>query len=376
MAAAARASPCAGSSCAPQSKAAESARRSFATCRRKPRRVKGSWTSVSNTPTRMRADCTNGSGSFLSRATSRSFTCAGCRPLQVNAPDRKVVGTRYDDCPGSTDLALAVPHVARRQLRPAGLADRPRTPGRQIPAARPRSRAVAARRRVPGGGPGRRDPRGDPVPGAGGPRHHHRRRDPARELLQPLRHGIGRGRHRQPRRGARSQRAPQPGPARRRRDPASSPGAGARHRVPASQHRSHDQGHGPRSVHDVSAGAERLLPRPRVTRHGVRRGLQRGDQGPVRGRRRHRAAGRALPAGTAGGGSGVRCGRADAGARRSDGHDGRPPVLRLRRHHPRPPIGVLVPVRARRLSVRPGLDRDGAVGPRPRRSSGRSRARR
>ena len=172
---------------------------------------------MSNTPTRMRADCTNGSGSFLSQATSRRFTCAGCRPLQVNAPDRKVVGTRYDDCPGSTDLALAVPDVARRQLCPAGLADRPRSawPARFPPRVRARELwrpddeylaeaqddatlvAIRSQERA-------------------GPRHHHRRRDPARELLQPLRHGVGRGRHRQPRRGAGSQRPPQPGPARRR----------------------------------------------------------------------------------------------------------------------------------------------------------------
>jgi 5-methyltetrahydropteroyltriglutamate--homocysteine methyltransferase len=39
------------------------------------------------------------------------------------------------------------------------------------------------------------------------------------------------------------------------------------------------------------------------------------------------------------------------------------PVLRIRRDHPRPPGGILVPARAGRLLVRPGVDRDRAVRP-------------
>jgi len=39
-------------------------------------------------------------------------------------------------------------------------------------------------------GAGRRDAARDPRPGGSGPGHHHRRRDPARELLQPFRHAL------------------------------------------------------------------------------------------------------------------------------------------------------------------------------------------
>ena len=49
---------------------------------------------------------------------------------------------------------------------------------------------------------------------------------------------------------------------------------------------------------------------------------------------------------------------------RGGGRDHRgPPVLRLRRHHPRPAIGLFVPGRAGRLPRRPDLDRDSAVRP-------------
>jgi len=69
---------------------------------------------------------------------------------------------------------------------------------------------------IPRPGPGRRHPGGDPVPGGGRARHRHRRRDPAGELLQPLRHRTVRYGHRQPGRGAGPQRASQPGAAGRR----------------------------------------------------------------------------------------------------------------------------------------------------------------
>ena len=61
--------------------------------------------------------------------------------------------------------------------------------------------------------------RRDPRAGGGRARHPHRRRDPPRELLQPLRHRARRRRHRQPGHGARPQRPPQPGAPGRRPDP-------------------------------------------------------------------------------------------------------------------------------------------------------------
>ena len=108
-------------------------------------------------------------------------------------------------------------------------------------------------------GAGRRHAARDPRPGARRPRHHHRRRDAARELLQPLRHRARRRRHRQSRHRARPHRPSQSGAARRRQDPPQASGRGARREVPARQHRPHDQDHRARPVHHVAAGAERFL---------------------------------------------------------------------------------------------------------------------
>ena len=109
------------------------------------------------------------------------------------------------------------------------------------------------------------------------------------------------------------------------------------------------QGHRARPVHDVAAGAGRLLRRSAIGRAGVRRGVQRGGEGPVRGRRRHRAARRALPAGPARAGPRVRAGGAEPGAGRRRRHDRGAHLLRLRRDHPRAAVGLLVPARAGRL---------------------------
>ena len=95
----------------------------------------------------------------------------------------------------------------------------------------------------------------------------------------------------------------------------------------------------------------------------VRRGGQRGDPRPVRGRRRHRPAGRAVPAGAGGRGRQVRGGGRQPGARGRDRarHHRPAPVLRLRRRHPRAARGLLVPAGAGGLRRRADLDRDRPV---------------
>ena len=195
----------------------------------------------------------------------------------------------------------ASPHLARRRLyaQPDWLIDREKLAGRFPPRVRARELWRVAPR-VPRAGAGRRHAPRHPRPGARRARHHHRRRDAPRELLQPLRHRARRRRHRQPGHRARPQRPPEPGAARRRPDPPQAPGRGrATSKFLRAQHRPHDQDHRAGPVHDVAAGAERLLHErggagPRLRRRG-----QRGDPGPVRRRRRHRADRRAVHAGAA-----------------------------------------------------------------------------
>ena len=100
----------------------------------------------------------------------------------------------------------------------------------------------------------------DPRPGARGAGHHHRRRDPPRELLQPLR-------------ARRSTASTSTTPARCStatatrcrcraspdRSAAASRSSSRDVRVPAREHRPQDQGHGPGPVHDGPAGAGRPL---------------------------------------------------------------------------------------------------------------------
>jgi hypothetical protein len=61
------------------------------------------------------------------------------------------------------------------------------------------------------------------------------------------------------RHGAGPLRAPQPRAARRRQDPAAACRRSGGREVPAFPHREADQDHRARPVHDVAAGAERLL---------------------------------------------------------------------------------------------------------------------
>ena len=86
---------------------------------------------------------------------------------------------------------------------------------------------------LPRAGPGRRDAARDPGPGAGRPRHHHRRRDPPGELLQRFATALEGVDIDNPGTRARPQRPPQPGAANRRPDPPAAPGRGGRRGVPA-----------------------------------------------------------------------------------------------------------------------------------------------
>ena len=125
-------------------------------------------------------------------------------------------------------------HDDRRQPAPARLADRPRPARPPVPAAGAGRGAVADPGAVPPGGAGRRDPGRDPVAGGGRARRRHRRGDPPRVLLQPLRDRAGRARPRAPRARVRNRsgidipvprvvgeiRRPRAGPGRRRPVPA------------------------------------------------------------------------------------------------------------------------------------------------------------
>jgi 5-methyltetrahydropteroyltriglutamate--homocysteine methyltransferase len=103
--------------------------------------------------------------------------------------------------------------------------------------------------------------------------------------------------------------------------------------------------------------------RPAGGRAGLRRGGQPGGQGPVRGRRGHRPAGRAVHAGRP---EPARAYGLEALNRALDGgrgHHRGAHLLRVRGDHPRPPVRLLVPARAGRLPGRPDLHRDRTVQP-------------
>ena len=160
-------------------------------------------------------------------------------------------------------------------------------------------------------------------------------------------------------------------------DPPQACRSGARRGVPARTHRPADQDHRARPVHDVPAGAERLLRRATTAlamdyAAAVNEEITRS----VRRRRRRRPDRRALHAGAARAGARIRPRRARPRARRRHRHHRRAHLLRLRRDHPRAAVGIFVPARARRLRVRADLDRDRAVEPRSARCWTRCRARR
>ena len=241
----------------------------------------------------------------------------------------------------------------------------------------PRVRAqgtVAHPRGVSRRGAGRCHHRSDQGAGGGRPGYPHRRRDPARELLQSLRHRAGRHRPRQPRHRARPLRPPQPGAAHRRSDPAQASGRSRRRQVSAGAHGQTDQDDGAGTLHDEPAGAERLLPRRGGGGNGLRRRGQRGDPRPVLSRRRYRPGRRAVHAGAAREGTPVWPSGAQPRARGNQRTDRSAHLLRLRCDRPPAPFRLLVPARARRLLVPAGLGGDGAIEPRLRRARATCRA--
>ena len=231
----------------------------------------------------------------------------------------------------------------------------------------PRVRATELWRvdpQLPGAGAGRRDAARHPRPGAGRARHHHGRRGPPRELLEPLRDRARRRRRRQPGVGARPQRPPEPGAARRRPGRAPPPGAGARRRVPAGPHEPADQDHRARARSRCRSRRRTTTTRATPSWRWRTPGGARRDRRPLRRRRRHRADRRAVHAGASGGGPRVRPRRA------------RPRARRRRTARPRSTSASATPRsstsgRRRTRSCpssparrRPDLDRDRAVEPR------------
>ena len=159
---------------------------------------------------------------------------------------------------------MLFPDHPRRQLSAARVADRSREARQAVPAARAREGAVAGSRAVPRRGAGRRDAPGDQGPGGRRARHHHRRRDPARELLEPVRDGArGRG-PRQPGQRARPVGSSEPGAPRHREDPAPAPGGGGGRQVPPVAHEEEDQDHRAGTVHDVASRRRTTSIRPRT----------------------------------------------------------------------------------------------------------------
>ena len=183
--------------------------------------------------------------------------------------------------------------------QPDWLIDREKLAGRFPPRVRARElwRIAPA---VPAGGAGRCD--GPRHPSAGGrrPRHRHGRRDPPRELLEPVRERARRRRPRQPRHGAGSLRpsgsgAARDGPIRRRH---------------AVERRDVEflRAHTTRRIKVTVPGPFTMSQQAQIDHYGgsrscvggLRRRAQCRDPRPVLRRRRHRPDRRALHAGAAG----------------------------------------------------------------------------
>ena len=162
----------------------------------------------------------------------KSIENEGCRTLLTTpTPVPATHGERSTTVESNAMAQTPAAHHRRRQLSAARLAGEPRD-AVEDGAARAHGHLARAGA-VAGAGAGRRHPPRHPRHGAGRHRHHHRRRDAARELLQPLRHRARRHRHGQagPRQGALGPR--DAGAARGRQDQAHARGGGARHAVPA-----------------------------------------------------------------------------------------------------------------------------------------------
>ena len=192
-------------------------------------------------------------------------------------------------------------------------------------------RIVAGGGALPRAGAGRRHPARHPRHGAGRHRHHHRRRNAARELLQPLRHGAGGDRRRASGRDRQQPRPEDAGAEGGRQGPADQTRRGARHAVPARQHREAGQDHPARSLHHGPAGQGRVLQGRRGDVHGLRRRGERGGARAGQGRRRRDPARRAVAAQQSRGGQAL---RGEGDQPRAGGHhraDGGASLLRLRR---------------------------------------------
>ena len=129
-------------------------------------------------------------------------------------------------------------------------------------AARARAGALASAPALPRAGPGRRDRARVARPGASRHRRRHRRRDPSRELLQPLRDGAGRARRRHPGEVA-GARAGRPVPRVVGPDQAAAAGRGRATSRSCAPHRPHDQDHRPRARSRCASRPRRALRRPR-----------------------------------------------------------------------------------------------------------------
>ena len=210
------------------------------------------------------------------------------------------------------------PTIAGRQLPAARLADRPGQAGRPVPAAGPGPGAVAARAGVPGRGAGRRDAARDPGAGA----------TPA-STSSPTARSAGRA-------------TPTTSPPRWTASTSTTPArrwtaAGTRTRCRGWSARSAGPARSRCADAGVPAGATPTGPikvtvpgpftmsqqaqddyygDPRSLALAYAEAVNAGGQGPVRGRRRHRPARRAVPAGPARAGPRVRRGGAQPGAGR------------------------------------------------------------
>ena len=159
-------------------------------------------------------------------------------------------------------------------------------------------------------GPGRCDGAADPGTGARGRRHRHRWRDAAGELLEPLRHRARQG-WTSTTRAPRSTAAARSNPCR-----VWSGRSSAAHPVQARDvgflraNTTPGQDDGARDRSPWRSRRRTTTTRARRDGAGLRRCRERGDRRPVRGRRRHRAARRALHAGAAREGARVRARRA------------------------------------------------------------------
>ena len=123
-----------------------------------------------------------------------------------------------------------------------------------------------------------------------------------------------------------------------------------------------DQDHDPWAIHDGPADAGRALQGRTGNGARLRSGRERRGPGAVRRRRRRRSARRALPRGQARAGAGVRRRGHQQGARRNQGDDRPPYLLRLRPLLRQGEAGrLLVPRGIERVFCTAAIDRGGAA---------------